>query len=180
MAELWPEVLFIPVQYLYVDSERVHLRIQGGVVVFLLVLFTVLLLVVVFLPASTGSRPSGRSGRGSRNDRGRRSNGSRSAILVLVLLLAIGLSVVSTCSLKARQKHTHVFIIVIVVCVGRTVSGSIRASVGGIRSGWGLVGWSRGNSSTKVRGRSAGGARTSGDSLSYSDGSVDSSGLIST
>lgn len=179
MAELWPEVLFIPVQYLYVDSERVHLRIQGGVVVFLLVFFTVLLLVVIFLPASTGSRPSGRSGRGSRSDRGRRSNGSRSAILVLVLL-AIGLSVVSTCSLKARQKHTHVFIIVIVVCVGRTVSGSIRASVGGIRSGWGLVGWSRGNSSTKVRGRSAGGARTSGDSLSYSDGSVDSSGLIST
>lgn len=180
MAELWPEVLFIPVQYLYVDSERAHLRIQGGVVVFLLVLFTVLLLVIVFLPASTGSRPSGRSGRGSRSDRGRRGNGSRNAILVLVLLLAIGLSVVSTCSLKARQKHTHVFIIVIVVCVGRIVSGSSRASVGGIRSGWGLVGGSRGNSSTKVRGRSAGGARTSGDSLSYSDGSVDSSGLIST
>lgn len=131
-VELWLKVLF-PVQRLYVDSKRAHLRARDGVVLFLFVLFTVLFLLVV-LPASNVRGSAGRSTSGSRSGGGR-GNGGRSVILVFVVLLALGLSVVSTCSLKARQKHTHVIIIIIVVSARRAASGSIGPIVGGGRSG---------------------------------------------
>lgn len=131
-AELWAEVLFIRVQYLYIDSERAHSRVRSSVVLFLIFLFTVLLL--VFLD----SRPAGRSANGSRSAGGRGNRG-RSVILVIIFLLAIGLSMVSTCSLKVRQEHTHVIVIIILTIVRRrAASGDIHRSgavLGRVRSG---------------------------------------------
>lgn len=128
-AELWAEVLFIRVQYLYIGSERAHSHVRSSVVLFLIFLFTVLILVIL------DSRPAGRSANGSRIAGGR----GRSVILVIIFLLAIGLSVVSTCSLEVRQEHTHVIATIILTIVRRrAISDGIhhsRAVLGRVRRG---------------------------------------------